>query len=75
MPKYFHTPPVLVDNRVEDGAVGGRSAEEPILTWCGSWQGFISLEWTIEEIEESRADGKERVRVQGENVLAISSVV
>ena len=40
-----------------------------------SHNGFISLEWTIEEIEVGRADGKEGVRVQGENVLVISGVL
>ena len=53
--------------------VGGTSA--PILTCCGSWQGFISPDWTIAEVEIGRADGKEGVRVQSENVLVISGVM
>ena len=40
-----------------------------MLACRGPWQGLISLEWTIGEVEAGRADGQEGVRVQGENVL------
>ena len=39
------------------------------------WQGLVSPEWKAEEVEVSRAEGLEGVRVQGEKVLVNSSVM
>ena len=51
------------------------SAILPILACCGSWQGLISLEWKVGEVETGSDEGTEGVRVQSEKVLVNSDVM
>ena len=51
------------------------SARKPILTSGGSWQGSVSLDWKLEEVEVGRVIVKEGMQVPSEGVPLIESVV